>query len=320
MNAKIGELEFDNPFIMAPMAGITDSAFRLLCREMGCGLSYSEMISAKAMYYGDKHTEQLLVIRDGEGPVAYQIFGSEPEIMAFAADKLKDRDNCIIDINMGCPVPKVAKNGEGSALMKTPKLIREIVAQTVRAANKPVTVKMRLGWNDSCINVIECAGEAEAGGASAVAVHARTREQYYSGRADWSAIAEVRKNLSIPVIGNGDIFSAEDGLRMMDETGCDMIMVARGALGNPWIFRELNAVWKGMKPEARPGLKEISDAMLRQLNMMAEEKGDYRAVREMRKHVGWYIKGVHGAASIRGQVNTIDDIGELRSFLTMIAC
>lgn len=316
---KIGNLEFENPFILAPMAGITDSTFRRICREMGCSLSYSEMVSAKALYYKDKNTERLLKATDEELPIAYQVFGSEPEVLAFAADRLKNEKNCILDINMGCPVPKVVKNREGSALMKNPALIRELVTRTVKHAGKPVTVKMRLGWNEDSINVIECAGEAEAAGAAAVAVHGRTREQYYSGRADWSKIKEVKKQLSIPVIGNGDIFSAEDGLRMLDETGCDMVMVGRGALGNPWIFRELKSLWGNNIVEKRPEFSEVIRLMMRQLDMMEKEKGEYAAVREMRKHVGWYIKGIPGAASIRQNVNKIDDIEQLRSFLTILS-
>ena len=313
---KIGNVQLENPFLLGPMAGITDSPFRQLCREMGCALSYSEMVSAKALYYKDKKTERLLAVTEEELPVAYQVFGSEPEIMAFAADRLKDRKNCILDINMGCPVPKVVKNGEGSALMKEPWKIRRLVEQAVKYGGKPVTVKMRIGWDENHINVVKCAGEAEAGGAAAVAVHGRTREQYYSGKADWDAIREVRQNLSIPVIGNGDIFTAEDGLRMMDYTGCEMVMVARGALGNPWLFRELVHLWKTGEALPRPDLEEVREMMIRQLDMMAELKGERVSVLEMRKHVGWYIRGIPGAAKIRAEVNRIADIGELRRFLT----
>ena len=313
---KIGNVQLENPFLLGPMAGITDSPFRQLCREMGCALSYSEMVSAKALYYKDKKTERLLAVTEEELPVAYQVFGSEPEIMAFAADRLKDRKNCILDINMGCPVPKVVKNGEGSALMKEPWKIRRLVEQAVKYGGKPVTVKMRIGWDENHINVVKCAGEAEAGGAAAVAVHGRTREQYYSGKADWDAIREVRQNLSIPVIGNGDIFTAEDGLRMMDYTGCEMVMVARGALGNPWLFRELVHLWKTGETLPRPDLEEVREMMIRQLDMMAQLKGERVSVLEMRKHVGWYIRGIPGAAKIRAEVNRIADIGELRRFLT----
>ena len=313
---NIGNVQLENPFLLGPMAGITDSPFRQLCREMGCALSYSEMVSAKALYYKDKKTERLLAVTEEELPVAYQVFGSEPEIMAFAADRLKDRKNCILDINMGCPVPKVVKNGEGSALMKEPWKIRRLVEQAVKYGGKPVTVKMRIGWDENHINVVKCAGEAEAGGAAAVAVHGRTREQYYSGKADWDAIREVRQNLSIPVIGNGDIFTAEDGLRMMDYTGCEMVMVARGALGNPWLFRELVHLWKTGETLPRPDLEEVREMMIRQLDMMAQLKGERVSMLEMRKHVGWYIRGITGAAKIRAEVNRIADIGELRRFLT----
>lgn len=313
---NIGNVQLENPFLLGPMAGITDSPFRQICREMGCALSYSEMVSAKALYYKDKKTERLLAVTEEELPVAYQIFGSEPEMMAFAADRLKDRKNCILDINMGCPVPKVVKNGEGSALMKEPWKIRRLVEQAVKYAGKPVTVKMRIGWDGDHVNVVKCAGEAEAGGAAAVAVHGRTRDQYYSGKADWDAIREVRQNLSIPVIGNGDIFTAEDGLRMMDYTGCEMVMIARGALGNPWLFRELVHLWKTGETLPRPDMEEVRAMMLRQLEMMAELKGNRVAVLEMRKHVGWYIRGIPGAAHIRAEVNRIADIDELRRFLT----
>lgn len=300
------------------MAGITDSAFRLLCREEGCGLSYSEMVSAKAMYYGDKKTETLLKIREEEEPVAFQIFGSEPEVMAFAAEKLNDRKNVILDINMGCPVPKVFKNGDGSALMKNPRLIKEITEATVRVSKKPVSIKMRLGVNADSINVVECALAAEAGGASFIAVHGRTRDQYYSGKADWDYIKKVKEALSIPLIGNGDIFSAEDALRMMDYTGCDAVMVGRGALGNPWIFREILALYEGKSLPERPSLQEISEMMTRHLNLMAAFKNERIAVFEMRKHVGWYLKGVHGAAEMRRRINTINDIDELRAFMKSV--
>ena len=310
--------KLDNPFFLAPMAGITDSAFRLLCREEGCGLSYSEMVSAKAMYYGDKKTETLLKIREGEDPVAFQIFGSEPEVMAFAAEKLNDRNNVLLDINMGCPVPKVFKNGDGSALMKNPRLIREITEATVRASAKPVSVKMRLGVNAESINVAECALAAEAGGAALVAVHGRTRDQYYSGKADWDSIKMVKEALTIPLIGNGDVFSAEDALRMMDYTGCDAVMVGRGALGNPWIFREIKAMYDGRPVPERPSLMEISEMMNRHLNLMAEFKSDRIAVFEMRKHVGWYLKGVRGASEMRRKINTINDIDELRAFIRSV--
>ncbi len=310
---------FDNPFFLAPMAGITDSSFRLLCREQGCGLSYSEMVSAKALYNGDKNTEKLLRVRPEEGPVAFQIFGQDPENMAFAARKLDDRTNAILDINMGCPVPKVFKNGEGSALMKDPDLIYKIVRETARTTKKPVTVKMRLGVSEESINVIDCACAAEEGGAAAVAVHGRTRDQYYSGKADWDEIKKVKAELDIPVIGNGDVFSAEDALRLMDYTSCDAVMVGRGALGNPWIFREILALYEGRSLPERPTTAELADTMERHLLLMAEMKPEKVAVLEMRKHVGWYLKGIHGAAEMRRRINTISEIGELKDFLKSVA-
>ena len=317
-NLSIGGIAFEHPFFMAPMAGITDSPFRSICRRMGCALSYSEMVSAKAMYYGDKRTEKLLTLMEEELPVAYQIFGSEPEVLALAADKLRDRKNCMIDINMGCPVPKVVKNGEGSALLKRLDLAGDIVGAVVKATEKPVTVKFRIGWDEKRILAVEAAKIFQDAGAAAVAVHGRTREQYYSGTADWKVIGEVKAALKIPVIGNGDVWNAEDGFRMLRETGVDFVMVGRGALGNPWIFRDLKAMWEGRPLEGRPDLSEIVRVMLWQLDMMREQKGEYAAVREMRKHTGWYMKGVHGAAEIRRTVNKIDSVEELRSFLTFL--
>lgn len=325
---NIGGISFENPFFLAPMAGITDSPFRRICRTMGCALSYSEMVSAKAMYYRDKRTEKLLTTVKEELPVAYQLFGSEPEILAFAADQFRDRENCMIDINMGCPVPKVVKNGEGSALLKRLDLAGDIVRAVVKATDKPVTVKFRIGWDEKNIVAVEAAKLFQDAGAVAVAVHGRTREQYYSGTADWKVIGEVKAALKIPVIGNGDIWNAEDGVRMLRETGVDFVMVGRGALGNPWIFRDLKALWEGQTQEGqrperqtlegRPELSEIVRVMLWQLDMMVEQKGEYAAVREMRKHAGWYMKGVHGAAEIRRTVNKIDNVEELRSFLTFL--
>ena len=302
--------------VLAPMAGVGDSAFRTVCAESGAACTVTEMVSAKALHYGDENTAALMFIRDAERPCGIQLFGSEPEVIAEGVKHAAEYAPDFIDLNMGCPVPKVVKNGEGSALMKEPWKIRRLVEQAVKYGGKPVTVKMRIGWDENHINVVKCAGEAEAGGAAAVAVHGRTREQYYSGKADWDAIREVRQNLSIPVIGNGDIFTAEDGLRMMDYTGCEMVMVARGALGNPWLFRELVHLWKTGETLPRPDLEEVREMMIRQLDMMAELKGERVSVLEMRKHVGWYIRGIPGAAKIRAEVNRIADIGELRRFLT----
>ena len=315
---KIGNIELDSPFLLAPLAGITDGPFRRICREMGAGLVYSEMVSAKGLWYKDKNTGRLLEILDGEEPVAYQIFGHEPEIMAFAADALRDRANVILDINMGCPVPKVVKNGEGSALMKNPDLVFALVEATVKKAGKPVTVKIRAGWDEHSVNAAEVAGAAAAAGAAAVAVHGRTREQFYSGRADWSVIAAVKKAVDIPVIGNGDVTDGASALSMMEETGCDFVMIGRGALGNPWIFRELNAAWKGKELPPPPGIEDKKLMMLRHFNDVLDLKGEYAAVREMRKHVGWYLKGLPGSAAFRGKVNQITSAEKLREAIREI--
>lgn len=309
---KIGNIELDNPFILAPLAGITDAPARSLAKEQGAALVYSEMISGKGLWYKDKNTERLLKIYPGEEPVVYQLFGSEPEILAYAARTLKDRGNAAIDINMGCPVPKVVKNGEGSALLKNPDLIYELVKATAAAAEKPVTAKIRIGWDSDSINAAETARAIEAAGAAAVAVHGRTREQYYNGQADWDMIRKVKEAVSIPVIGNGDVFTGEDANRMLAETGCDMVMIARGALGNPWIFRDAAAIWRGEEKPAPPSVEDKVNMMLLHFDRLLAEKGEYAAVREMRKHVGWYLKGIHGSAAVRRKVNSITDAKVLR--------
>ena len=236
---KIGNVQLENPFLLAPLAGITDAPTRRLCREMGAALVYSEMVSGKGLYYKDKKTDQLLFIDEAEKPVAFQVFGSEPEILAYTAKTLDSRDNAILDINMGCPVPKIVNNGEGSALMKNPKLAGAIIEKTARAIKKPVTVKIRKGFDEDHVNAVEMAKIAEASGAAAIAVHGRTREQFYSGKADWDIIRQVKEAVSIPVIGNGDLLTAEDVIAMQEQTGCDGFMIARGAQGNPWIFKQI---------------------------------------------------------------------------------
>jgi len=312
---KIGNVELKNPFFLAPLAGITDAPFRRLCKEQGAGLVYSEMVSCKGLYYNDKNTETLLYITEEEKPAAIQVFGSEPEMMAFAAHKLKERPNAILDINIGCPVPKVVKNGEGAALLKDPDLIYRLVRAAVENAGKPVTAKIRMGWDHGSINAVETALAIEAAGASAVAVHGRTREQYYNGPADWEIIARVKKALKIPVIGNGGVFTGEDAISMMEKTGVDAVMIARGAMGNPWIFRECLALWEGREKPEPPELPERAAMMIRQLDMLLELKGQYAAVREMRKHVGWYLKGVRGSAEIKRTVNAITDADEFKQLL-----
>jgi len=315
---NIGNVALENPFFLAPLAGITDSPFRQICREQGAGLVYSEMVSAKGLYYKSEATERLLAFHEDEKPLAFQIFGSEPEIMAFAVKKLSDRENCILDINMGCPVPKVVKNGEGSALLKDLKLAGAIVSAAAENTGKPVTVKIRIGWDAASINAVEAAKVLEAAGAKAIGVHGRTREQFYSGKADWNAIRQVKKAVSIPVIGNGDVFSGFDAMRMMEETGCDFVMIARGALGNPWIFREALALWKGRPVPPPPELEEKIDIILKHFDLLLSEKGEYAAVREMRKHAGWYLKGIPGSAKLRSKINAIVRADDLKEAIVSI--
>lgn len=312
---KIGNIELHSPWVLAPLAGITDAAMRQLCEEQGAAMTYTEMVSSKGLYYGDKKTAVLTYIPENSAPTAIQLFGNEPDIMREAARKLEGLGNAALDINMGCPVPKVVRNGEGSALMKNPDLAYDVVRATVSGTSKPVTVKIRSGFDESCINAVEVAKAIAAGGASAVAVHGRTRAQYYNGTADWNIIRQVKEAVSIPVIGNGDVTTAEDGMRMMSETGCDLVMVARGALGNPWIFRDLDCAYRNKDIPERPDRAERVAMMLRHLDLLAQLKGERLAVKEFRKFVVWYTKGIKGAARLRQAVNYIEDIERLREVL-----
>ncbi len=306
MSYRIGSIELDSPFILAPMAGITDAAMRTLCEEQGASLTYTEMVSAKGLYYGDRKTPLLTYIPEDAGPTAIQIFGSEPEVIEFAASHLDGLRNVTLDINMGCPVPKVVKNGDGSALMQDPDLICEIVRAAVRGSSKPVTVKIRKGFTEDNINAPEAAKAAERGGAAAVAVHGRTRPQYYSGKADWDIIRKVREAVGIPVIGNGDVCDADTGIRMLEETGCDFVMIGRGAMGDPWIFRDLRRALAGQEPLPRPSGREKTEMMIRHLGMICDLKGEETGVKEFRKFVVYYTKGMRGAAAVRRAVNYAD--------------
>ena len=305
---KIGNITFDNNVFLAPMAGVTDISFRGLCKEMGCGLVYTEMVSAKALYYGSENTQSLLRIADEERPVAAQIFGREPEIMAqICEEHLNDRDDiCIIDINMGCPAPKIVKNGEGSALMKEPELAYDIVKAIKKVSKKPVTVKFRKGFDDENINAVEFAKGMEQAGVDAIAIHGRTRKQMYEGVADWEIIKEAKKAVAIPVIGNGDVFSPEDALRMKEVTDCDAIMIARGSRGNPWIFKQINDVLNGREPRVISDQEKI-DMCIRHYELAIKYDGEFKAIREMRKHASWYIKGLPRCTEIRNEINVLDN-------------
>lgn len=315
---KIGNVELSSPVILGPMAGVTDLPYRLICKEYGVGLLVTEMVSCKALYYKDKKSERLMEIREEERPVALQIFGSDPQIMAAVVSQINDHNHDIIDINMGCPAPKIVNNGDGSALMKTPDLAEEIVRAVVAASKKPVTVKIRKGWDADSVNAVDIAKRAEAAGAAAIAVHGRTRDQLYMGKADWSIIKAVKEAVSVPVIGNGDIFSIEDAVRMKDETNCDGLMIARGAQGNPWILRQVSHYLKTGEKLPDPTPEEKVLEALRHFERLVEYKGEHIGVLEMRKHAAWYLKGIRGGATIRNEINKSTCPEELRANLRRI--
>lgn len=312
---KIGNVELPNRWILAPMAGVCDLPFRVLCHEMGAGMTCMEMISAKAIYYRNKNTEEMMEIDSSEGVVSLQLFGSDPQIMSEMAKKIEERPFSILDINMGCPVPKVVNNGEGSALMKDPVLAGKIISAVAGAISKPVTVKIRKGFDDTSVNAVEMAKIAEESGAAAVAVHARTRQQFYSGNADWDIIRQVKEAVSIPVIGNGDVTGYDSAMALIGETGCDAVMIGRATEGNPWIFRELNTKEAG-KEYIPPTREEVRDMMLRHARMLIEVKGEYIGAREMRKHAAWYTKGFSYSARFRGKLNEVENYEELERLLT----
>ena len=311
---KIGSVELNNPFILAPMAGVCDLPFRLLCKEKGAAMVCTEMVSAKAIYYNNKNTKELLTIDKNEGPVSLQLFGSEPKLMAEMAKRIEEIPFDILDFNMGCPVPKVVNNGEGSALMKNPVLAGNIIEAMANAISKPVTVKIRAGFDAEHINAVEIAKIAENSGAAAITVHARTREQYYSGKADREIIRLVKEAVTIPVIGNGDIDCYESAKHMLEYTGCDGVAIGRGAEGNPWIFEELNAKYAGLDYN-KPSLEEVKEMIMRHARMLIDYKGEYIGIREMRKHAAWYTAGFKGASKLRGRLNEASSIESLEEII-----